>query len=370
MQVSHQRQFSWINTLYLVGSPILLMIAVPLDYYFRGGPSGSIWIFALFYYMLTGLSITGGYHRLYSHRAYDTHPVIRFMLLMFGAGALQNSALKWSVDHRRHHRYVDTENDPYNINEGFFWAHMGWVFYDDPALKESEIPADLGKDRWVRFQHNYYLPIALFMCFGVPTLFGWFVGDALSGLLYGGLARVVFSSHATFLINSAAHYFGQQTYSATVSARDNWVLALISYGEGYHSFHHQFQFDYRNGIRWFHWDPTKWIVATLERIGLASNVRRTSDHAIWLAKMNTAEALLKEKGVDTSPLNRWAKMIHEQQEKIRVLREEYLALKRARWEHSKESFENLKQNLKQNIREAQTQFRYAYRTWKREAKAF
>jgi stearoyl-CoA desaturase (delta-9 desaturase) len=126
----------------------------------------------------------------------------------------------------------------------------------------------------VKFQHDYYLPITLFMNFGVPALLGWFTGDVLGGLLLIGFLRLVVSHHVTFFINSLAHIWGSRPYTEDNTARDNPVVAILTYGEGYHNFHHLFAEDYRNGVRAWQWDPSKWFIAAMSWAGLAKNLKR------------------------------------------------------------------------------------------------
>jgi len=279
--------FSWVNTAFLVAVPLLTLALLP---YVLLSSGLSWWDFAIFSFMIftTGFSLTVGYHRLFAHQAFEAHPVVRFLFLFFGAGCVENSALKWSSDHRYHHRFVDKEGDPYNINRGFFYAHMGWIFYGDPPGRSLDNARDLLNDPLVRWQHKHYLLLSAFVSFALPALLGLLVGRPLAGLFWGGLFRLVFLHHSTFLINSACHKFGRRPYSTKVTARDCWWLAFFTNGEGYHNFHHAFGSDYRNGVRWYHWDPSKWMIRSLNAVGLASNLKRTPDPIILRARLETA----------------------------------------------------------------------------------
>ena len=278
--------FCWTNAAFLVASPTIMVLLFPLVIY-RAGISW--WDFGIFSFMIftTGISLTVGYHRLFAHQSFETPAWIRATLLFFGAGCIENSALKWSSDHRYHHRFVDKEGDPYNINRGFFYAHMGWIFFGDPPGRTLDNAHDLRANRLVALQHKYYLPLCVFVGFGLPTLFGLAVGRPFAGFFWGGLFRVVFVQHLTFLINSACHSFGNRPYSTKHTARDCWWLALLTNGEGYHNFHHTFGSDYRNGVRWYHWDPSKWFIGLLASCGLARNLKRTPDAVILKAKLET-----------------------------------------------------------------------------------
>ena len=274
----------WINTIFLTLSPIAAIIAAFI--YIKDG-SFRVGDLILFMTMslATGLSITAGYHRLFAHRAYKSHWSIELLYLLFGAAALQNSALDWCDDHRRHHKFVDTDKDPYNIKKGFLHAHILWILKTKLVPSDYKGSHDLVQNRLLMWQYRHYFKIGIVVGFLLPTLIGWAYGSALGGFLFGGLVRVVVLHHGTFLINSAAHVFGKQPYSKKNSSRDNFFLALLTYGEGYHNFHHAFQADYRNGIRFYHWDPSKWLIYSLHLIGLASGLKRTPEWAISRARL-------------------------------------------------------------------------------------
>ncbi len=280
-------KFSWTNAGFLIVTPLLAAILVPMQIWQTGLAWSDFGIF-LFMVLATGFSITAGYHRLFAHQTYESSALVRFFYLVFGAAALQNSAFKWSSDHRYHHRFVDKEGDPYSIQKGFFHAHMGWVFQQDPNDRSFENASDLAADKLVDWQHRYYLPIAITAGLGLPTLLGWFFGRPYEGLLMGGLVRIVFVHHGTFLINSASHTFGTRPYSTKNSARDCWWLSLLTNGEGYHNFHHAFANDYRNGVRWYQWDPSKWFIWSLSKVGLSYDLRRTPDSHILKARLESA----------------------------------------------------------------------------------
>lgn len=233
----------------------------------------------------SGMSITGGYHRLWAHRAYEARWPVRVLFMLFGSMALQNSILNWASQHRIHHRNVDDiDQDPYSIKRGFWFAHMGWMLrkYPSGALDFSNA-RDLKADVIVMFQHRHYLALALGMNFGLPALLGWACGDLWGFLLIAGLLRLVLSHHVTFFINSLAHSWGRRPYTADNTARDNDVVSLLTYGEGYHNYHHLFQWDYRNGVRWWQYDPTKWLIAGLAWLGLTRNLKRVPEFKIQRA---------------------------------------------------------------------------------------
>lgn len=276
-------KLDWVNTIFLTSTPIL---AIALSWLFFKN-NGLVWsqiALAVVFYFVTGMSITGGYHRLFSHRAYKANNLVKLMYLLFGAATFQNSALKWASDHRVHHNHVDDEKDPYNINKGFWYAHIGWIFFQEKIV-DQKFPKDLTNDKLVMWQHKYYWILCVVMGFGLPTLIGHFLGSALGGFALAGLARVVFVHHCTFFINSLCHIVGSRPYTDTNTARDSAIMALFSYGEGYHNYHHYFPTDYRNGIRWFHFDPTKWMIKTLSYVGFANDLKKVPEKLISQAQL-------------------------------------------------------------------------------------
>ncbi|VAW69888.1 Fatty acid desaturase; Delta-9 fatty acid desaturase [hydrothermal vent metagenome] len=267
----------WLSTSVLVLTGLITLTVVPF-YAFTHGFDG--WQIAS---MLVGIvfceiSITAGYHRLWSHRAYEAHWIVRLILAIGGTFATQNTILHWASDHRIHHNHVDdNDKDPYSAKRGFWYSHMGWMLreYDTNPNKDYQNCKDLKKDPIVVWQHRYYLPLVLSLNFGVPLLLGIWHGDIIGMLLLAGVARLAISHHFTFFINSLAHVWGSQPYSDENTSRDNAVIALLTMGEGYHNYHHSFQRDYRNGIRWWQFDPTKWLIRSLASLGLAKNLYRT-----------------------------------------------------------------------------------------------
>ncbi len=267
----------WLSTSVFVITGLITLIGVPL-YAFTHGFDGWQILAMLAGIAFCEISITAGYHRLWSHRAYEAHWVVRFVLAIGGTFATQNSILHWASDHRIHHTHVDNnDKDPYSAKRGFWYSHMGWMLreYDINPNKEYQNCKDLKKDPIVVWQHRYYLPLVLGLNFGIPLLLGFWHGDIIGMLLLAGVARLAISHHFTFFINSLAHVWGSQPYSDKNTSKDNAVIAFLTMGEGYHNYHHNFQRDYRNGIRWWQFDPTKWLIRGLASLGLAKNLYRT-----------------------------------------------------------------------------------------------
>ena len=310
-----------------IGSALTALIIVPW-YAVTHGYNAWLWLSFFILVMWNGLSITAGYHRLWAHKSYNAHFIIRLLFALGGALALQNSIKIWCSNHRNHHRHVDDlDKDPYPARRGFWFAHIGWMFRDYAAAEvdESNIK-DLMKDPLVRIQHDYYWPLVFLTNACLPFALGWFSGDAIGGLLLLGCLRLVVCHHTTFLINSLAHSWGQQPYSDDNSSRDNPVIAWLTFGEGYHNFHHTFQWDYRNGLRWYQFDPTKWLIRSLSLIRLTYGLKRAAPErieqckaamqlryatrSILSLKMADAEALLSTLEVEyeklLESLNAWA----------------------------------------------------------------
>lgn len=280
------------NILFLTLSPLIAILGVIIHLYYEGWQI-TPWLLAFLFYLLTGLSITAGYHRLFAHRSYQAHWSVRFIFLMFGAASFQNSLLKWATDHRIHHQKVDSESDPYTIKKGFFYAHIGWIFYRD-HFKLENAPKDLRNDPMIMFQHNYYIPLAIFFGLIIPLIIGYQMGSALGGFFIAGWLRIVAVHHSTFFINSLCHTLGNQPYEINNSARDSWLMALLTFGEGYHNFHHKFQFDYRNGIKWYHFDPTKWLVKLLSYVKLTSQLKSIPAREILASKRKLLEQVFSQ----------------------------------------------------------------------------
>ncbi len=315
----YNKKIDWPITLILSLAHIVGLAGTAVYVYFNGIHPVEIVMFAVLY-IFTGLSITAGYHRLYSHRSYESHFLVRLFYMIFGACAIENSVRQWASDHRMHHKFVDTEQDPYNIKQGGWYAHMGWVFTYKSQWGNLDNVKDLEKDPLVMWQDKYYLWIGLGVGALVPALIGWIVGRPWGGFLWGGLFRMMFVHHATFFINSLAHMVGKQTYSNLDTSRDSWWLAFFTYGEGYHNFHHTFQADYRNGVRWYHWDPTKWMIALCARFNLASRLNRTPDSKIFNAKVQMELLNVRKKAHSVSH-DIWEKM-HAQLEPYRIQMEQ------------------------------------------------
>jgi len=277
------KEVNWITAIFLAVTPVLGAVGVIYcQWYWQ------TWVLFFLHYLTGGIGITAGYHRLFSHRAYSAHPVFKYTLLFFATGAFQMSCLEWCNDHRAHHRYTDTDKDPYTIKKGFWYAHLGWLLWHREAPK-SDI-RDLQRDPVMRFQDQYYSGLALLQGIVMPTMIaGLFWGDWMGGFLIASVLSRVLVHHATFCVNSVAHYFGSFTYSDQRTPRDSWLVGLITFGEGYHNFHHEFPYDYRNGAEYHSFDPTKWLIWALSYVGGTYNLMRFDTETIEKGKLQMLE---------------------------------------------------------------------------------
>ena len=264
------QKLSWFVISFISLYHALLAILLGVYLYQKGLPSMSmIWVVLVLYFMI-GLGVTAGYHRLYSHRAYKTNAFVEFILLFLGTLAAENSALDWGARHRKHHLYVDTDKDPYSIKKGFWYAHL-WCMFRPLPVSVSSVP-DLAKNKLIMFQHKYYKWLYLAENVFIIVILGYLFNDFFGAFVFGFLLRTFLIHHSTFFINSVAHCWGSQSYSRESSAVNNLLLAFLTIGEGYHNYHHAFASDYRNGVRWFHFDPTKWFIWTLYKTGMAKKL--------------------------------------------------------------------------------------------------
>lgn len=267
------RQTRWVGIIFFIVLHLIGVVGTPL-YLWRYGATPAEWTLFIAYFLLTNLSITVGYHRLFAHITYKANPIVRFLLLFFGAATFEQSALKWASQHRQHHQFTDTDRDPYNIKRGFWYAHMNWILLYKHRVNYDNVP-DLQKSKLVMNQHHLYSLWSVGAGILLPMLIGFWIGHPLGAFIMAVNLRIVLVMHSAFFINSWAHMFGTQEFGHRVSARDNWLGVILTNGEGYHNFHHRFPNDYRNGYHWYDWDPSKWVIYLLSKVGLTSDLKKT-----------------------------------------------------------------------------------------------
>jgi stearoyl-CoA desaturase (Delta-9 desaturase) len=352
---------NWTNMILFTLTPLFAVTLVPL-YGFYNGYDRFEWVAFFLLAGFCGMSITAGYHRMWSHKSYKAHPFLRVMYALGGALALQNDVLHWASDHRRHHQHVDdNDKDPYSAGRGFWFSHIGWILRDYPSGREDfSNVKDLQKDPIVRWQHRHYLKLVLLMNIGLPAFLGYLNGDVLGCLLLAGLLRLVLSQHVTWMINSLAHMWGRQPYSDKSSARDNTLIAMLTYGEGYHNYHHTFQWDYRNGIKWWHYDPTKWFIRMCSWVGLTSELKRCSPIEVESARLalQYQRAITRCEKLLGNP-EQWRERLEKEYDQMRQTlqlwyqhRQTWYAARTSelheKWEHSElhDSYREMKYRLK------------------------
>ena len=283
------------------------------------GYSGWAWLFFAVLLVLGGMSITVGYHRLWAHRTFKARAPVRLVLAIFGAMALQNSILNWAARHRVHHRFVDdVDRDPHSIKSGFWHAHIGWMLraWSTTQADYSRV-RDLEKDPIVNWQHRHYWTLVWVTNLGLPLVLGFVFGDLIGILLLAGVLRLVLSHHFTFFINSLAHMWGRRPYSEDSTAVDNGIVALLTWGEGYHNYHHAFQADYRNGVRWWHYDPSKWLINLFAWIGLAYDRRRTPNFKIQRARLQMELLRLSRMAEAGTAHETWREVLEREYQRLR-----------------------------------------------------
>jgi stearoyl-CoA desaturase (delta-9 desaturase) len=241
-------------------------------------------------YLLTGLGVTVGFHRLLTHRSFQTSRPLRGLLAALGSAAIEGPVIEWVSNHRKHHRFSDRVGDPHSPHVdhgggwrgafvGLFHAHVGWIFSGEALASEERYAKDLLADPVVRFVDRTFLLwvlLGLAFPFGLGLALTGSIAGGLTGLLWGGAVRLFFVHHATFSINSLCHYFGRQRFATADESRNLLWLALPTLGEAWHNNHHAFPTSARHGLRWWQLDPSAWLILGLERLGLVWAVVRVS----------------------------------------------------------------------------------------------
>ncbi len=243
------------------------------------------------FYVFTCLGVTLGYHRMFTHRAFESSRAFRAVIAVIGSMAVEGSVITWVADHRKHHAFTDRDGDPHSPHlsgpgfwgaaKGLWHAHMGWLFRTVGTADRDRFAPDLVKDRALQTIDRLF-PLWVAVSFGIPFALGWIVGGGLvaglTALLWGGLVRVFFLHHVTWSINSICHFFGRKRFDVDDESRNVFWLAPLSMGEAWHHNHHAFPTSAFHGLRWWERlaDPTGLLIAALEKVGLVWNVVRIS----------------------------------------------------------------------------------------------
>ena len=243
-------------------------------------------------YIITGMGITVGYHRLFTHKSFSAGPVVTTIIGIIGSMAAEGSLLRWCAAHRRHHQFSDHEGDPHSphlhdhghglrgIISGFWHAHMGWIF-DPPGESLDRYVPDLIRDRRIRAISEWF-PAWVALGFVIPALLGGLLNLAIGapfwtgvflGFIWGGLVRVMVVHHITWSVNSVCHIWGSQPYRSGDESRNNVVVGVLALGEGWHNNHHAFPTSARHGLEWWQFDSSWLVIRGLQAVGLVRNVR-------------------------------------------------------------------------------------------------
>ncbi|KAI0267049.1 delta 9-fatty acid desaturase protein [Gloeopeniophorella convolvens] len=245
----------WFNLLVEASLPLVTLYGA-----YTTTLTGETLLFCIVLYVLNML----GYHRLWAHRSYNASPVLQYFLAITGGAAIQGSIRWWARGHRAHHRYTDTDLDPYGAHHGFWYTHIGWMLLDPLVKPGAADISDLKNNAVVTWQHRRYFQVALLFGFVIPaSIPGYLWGDWRGGFFYACFARLLFVHHSVFSVNSVAHYFGETTYDDKLSPRDHFFTAYSP----------SFPMDYRNATKWYQYDPTKWFIAMCSIAGLASHLK-------------------------------------------------------------------------------------------------
>lgn len=332
-----QAPINWPAAIMFSITTLVTLIAVPW-YGISVGYGLAAWIAFFVLTAMTELAITAGYHRLWSHNTYKAHWSLRLYYALFGAMALQNTVLDWCSGHRTHHRHVDdVDNDPYSAKRGLWFSHMGWMLrnYESSTKITFDNVRNLKKDPIVMWQYKYYVPIALGLNIMIPVALGLIFNQFWGMILLAGFLRIVTAHHFTFFINSIVHKWGKQPYTDENTARDNAFFAILTHGEGYHNFHHIFQNDYRNGVRWWQYDPTKWFIALTAWLGLSSDLKRVSNFKIQRAKVQMQFKRAQDKLAKSEQKDLWAELLEQEYEQFCVSLSEWTELQAGKYQEAR-----------------------------------
>eukprot|EP00091_Calanus_sinicus_P003448 TRINITY_DN1361_c0_g1_i4.p1 TRINITY_DN1361_c0_g1~~TRINITY_DN1361_c0_g1_i4.p1 ORF type:complete len:343 (+),score=86.21 TRINITY_DN1361_c0_g1_i4:69-1097(+) len=256
--------------------------------------SWKMWIFTLFTANYSGAGITMGAHRLWSHKTYKAKLPLEILLTIANSMAGENSIYIWSRDHRTHHKCSEKMGDPHNAKRGFFFAHMGWLM----VRKHPEViragktvnMSDLEKNKLVMLQHKYYIPSFLICGFVLPTLLPYLLwGECLYTAYFMAVFRYVLVLHITWLVNSAAHFFGTKPYDKTIGPTENMLVSILAMGEGFHNYHHTFPYDYSTSEWGYTFNTTTKLIDLMAFIGQAYDLRSASSGTIEARSTRTGQ---------------------------------------------------------------------------------
>jgi len=253
-------------------------------------------------YVLCAFGTTIGFHRYFTHKGFEARAPVKAALAILGCMTMQGPITQWVTDHRKHHALSDKPGDPHSPHighgdgawgavKGFVHAHVGWLFSNLGMEQGRLYGKDLYEDRMIRWIDRLYV-VWVVLTFGIPFAVGYAVGGGwpagVEGLVWGGLLRVFLYQHATFSVNSICHLFGRQDYRTRDEARNNWVVAVLVFGEGWHNNHHAFPASARHGLQRSQIDVSWWVIRGLERLGLVWDVKRPTPEQLERRRLQPA----------------------------------------------------------------------------------
>jgi stearoyl-CoA desaturase (Delta-9 desaturase) len=262
-------------------------------------------------YVAVGFGVTIGFHRMLTHRAFDAKPWVRATFAILGSMSVQGAVIHWVADHRRHHAFTDEEGDPHSphlhdadgvrgVLKGLWHSHMGWLF-EGQRTSATRFAPDLKKDPVIRWVDKNF-PLWALLGLAIPFVLGFALsgGSLFAGFtafVWAGLVRVFLLHHATWSVNSICHMYGSKPFAIEDESRDNWMVAMVSLGEGWHHSHHAFPTSARHCLRRFQPDPSYWVIRTLEKLGLVWNVKRPKDEQIAAKRIGAVSPVVRERQV-------------------------------------------------------------------------
>jgi len=311
MEASKTPKFNWNEVVWynvIILAVWHLMAVYSLLFVMPYAPLHHIALLWVGLWFISGLGITAGAHRLWSHRSYKATLPLRFFLMICNSMAFQGSIFEWSRDHRVHHKGSDTTADPHNSRRGFFFAHMGWVMvrkHQDVLTEGKKMSFDdLLDDPVVYYQKKFYLLSTLLCCYVLPTALGHAVGSAWNGFWIGAIFRHVWVLHMTWCVNSVAHFFGYRPYDRNIRPVESLLVSIGAIGEGWHNFHHKFPSDYATGefgIATGQWNPTKAFIDLCATLGLAYDLKKSRTAASSRERVKIMVEQEKLKGILQPP---------------------------------------------------------------------
>jgi len=360
--INTSRGINWGPAAFLIFYQVALLLGLPVYFYYNT-PSWAMIAISVVLLYATGMSITAGYHRFFAHRTYKANKVVEAFLILFGTMACQGSVLRWSYDHRLHHAHVDGDDDPYAIKRGFWYAHCLWIL-EKPREIQQKTVSDLFRNKLVMFQHRHYESLMILTNVLMFLLVGWALNDYLGAFVISFWTRLFVLHHFTWFINSLAHTWGDKPFCTEQTAVDNYIISLLTFGEGYHNYHHAYSNDYRNGIRWYHYDPSKWLIWAFNKLGWTRDLKRMDPYTI------KKRMILERKDLLTNRLkDLWYVKKDELENSIQEISEGILE-KITEFKQLNDKYreakgqKDLRSNLKTELKKLKSNIKQDWRMWK------